>query len=107
MNTYDRDETLASVVDHGGAMVVELQPGDVVTLLTPKGLCSSTFITSTTHPIWPHLRLVVWRTDPRLMLPGNWSHDALDPRQVVGTVKPATHVERLERLRDALLGGSR
>lgn len=105
MTTYDRDQLMADVLARAGTTVLELQPGDLVTLPSPNGYVSSTFVAQTAHPIWPHLRLVIWRTDPKLGLPGDWSHDALDPHQVVGTVTPATSAERAERLRAALLGG--
>lgn len=92
---------MADVVAQTGVTVMDLQPGDLVN----HGAHSATFVAQTSHPIWPHLRLVIWRVPESLGLPGNWSHDALDRRQVVGTVRPATHFERQERLRAALLGG--
>lgn len=99
---FDPVALMADVLAQTGVRVVDLTPGDLVNL----GGHSATFVADTQHPIWPHLRLVIWHTDPALELPGNWSHDALDFRQVVGTVKPATHAERAERLRGALLGGA-
>lgn len=98
---YDLKQLLADVIAETGATVMELHPGDLVN----QGHVQSTFVAQTVHPLWPHLRLVVWRVPESLGLPGNWSHDALDPRQVVGTVVPATPYERTERLRAALLGG--
>lgn len=106
LKDFDPAALMAGVLEQAGATVMDLQPGDLVTLPGPHGLISSTFVAQTAHPIWPHLRLVVWRTDPELRLPGDWSHDALDPRQVVGTVTPSTSAERAERLRAALLGGA-
>lgn len=75
--------------------VRELQPGQVVT--GPAG--SATFITHTQHPIWPHLRLVIWR-----LADGGISLDALDAGQDVGQAAAATLPQRLEALRAALLG---
>lgn len=75
--------------------VDQLLPGDVVT----NAGTSATYIAQTDHPIWPRLRLVVWR-----MADGSWSHDALDPHQDVGTVARTTPEERMRALRGALLG---
>lgn len=78
------------------ATVADLIPGDLVVL----GGMSGVFISRGTHPIWPHLMLVTWW----LPVAGEWSHDALDYRQEVGDVASATGLERLGRLRSALLG---
>jgi hypothetical protein len=75
--------------------VEELVPGMKVNM--PNGE-QATFIIRTTHPIWQHLQLVVWR------MPDDWSHDALEARQDVGTVVPSTSYEREVNLRDAFLG---
>lgn len=101
ISEFNRESVLADVVAQTSVRVHDLLPGDLVNL----GGHSAVFIADTEHPIWPHLRMVIWRTDPALGLPGNWSHDALDFRQEVGTLTPATAVERAARLRDALLGG--
>lgn len=72
--------------------VNELIPGDIVTL---AGI-TATFITSTTHPLWPHLELVTWWG------PGDtWHHDALMAVQDVGRAQPTTHDDRQRALRDA------
>lgn len=101
MTDYDHAAVMADVLTQAGMTVMDLQPGDLVN----HGPHSATFVAQTRHPIWPHLQLVIWRVPESLGLPGNWSHDALDPRQVVGTAKLSTPAERAERLREALLGG--
>lgn len=101
MIDFDPGRLMAAVLEQAGVTVLELQPGDLVNL----GPHSATFVAQTSHPIWPHLRFVIWRVPESLGLPGNWSHDALDPRQVVGTVTPSTPAERADRVREALLGG--
>lgn len=73
----------------------ELLPGDVVDL----GPAHATYVAQAEHPIWPSLRLVVWRLGD-----GSWSHDALDARQDVGQARPATAAQRDQRLKLALLG---
>lgn len=83
------------------ATVSNLIPGDLVTMADQ----SATFVARTQHPIWNHLQLVVWRM-PAGHPVGDWSHDALDARQDVGEVAPATHEQRVNRLRAALLGGA-
>jgi hypothetical protein len=55
--------------------VSELVPGDVIEFSGSRGL----YIAQAEHPIWPALRLVVWRLEG-----GGWSHDALHPHQDVG-----------------------
>lgn len=94
---------LAAIVEQAGVHVIDLLPGDLVTM--PGARKPATFVASTAHPLWPHLHLVVWRL-PAGHPAGDWSHDALDPRQVVGTRVPSTHGERQARLRHALLGGA-
>lgn len=78
--------------------VLELTPGDQI--IVPFGEATATFVQQAEHPIWPHLRLVIWR-----MSDGSWSHDALDARQDVGDPvhlfpSPGT---REKNLRTALL----
>jgi hypothetical protein len=75
--------------------VSALRPGD----LDAHAGHHAVYIAQTEHPIWPHLRLVIWRLED-----GMWSHDALDWRQDIGTVTPSTAAEREQRLRVALLG---
>lgn len=65
--------------------VRDLQPGDVVV----HASSSATFVAQAEHPIWPSLRLVIWR-----LRDGSWSHDALSPEQEVGEVLPVTTYER-------------
>lgn len=79
--------------------VRELRPGDKVTLPAPEGPCSAVFVAETAHPLYFGLRLVIWRLDS-----GEWSHDALSPRQDVGAATPSSADERAGRLRAALLG---
>jgi hypothetical protein len=77
--------------------VADLMPGNIVSI---EGIGSATFVAHTEHPLWPHLRLVIWKLDD-----GTWSHDALDARQEVGTVNPWDEpTERIDNLRRALLG---
>lgn len=86
--------------------VMSLIPGmqfDVPTLPgTPGGL--STYVAQTQHPIYTGLRLVIWRM-PEGHMVGDWSHDALDPRQDVGEPIPSDAATREQVLRDALIGG--
>jgi uncharacterized protein (DUF779 family) len=78
--------------------VAELVPGDLV-VNTHR---SAVFIARTQHPLWPHLQLVIWH----LHEPGyEWSLDALDARQEVGDITPASDEDRAMRLRSALLIG--
>jgi hypothetical protein len=70
-------------------------PGQIVEV----GGRSATFVGAMPHPIWPVLRLVIWKMDD-----GEWSHDALDSRQWVGEAQPSTSDERLINLSKALLG---
>jgi hypothetical protein len=74
------------------ARVNQLTPGDTVT----HAGTSSTFITRTTHPLWPHLQLVIWH-DPN----GTWHHDALMATQDIGHIQTATTDDRHQALRDA------
>lgn len=76
------------------AQVSELLPGDLV---SQAGM-SAVFVTHCQHPIWPHLRMVIWRLDD-----GSWSHDALRADQDVGAITDATSEERRDRLRHAVL----
>lgn len=73
--------------------VSELTPGDTIKAFA--GL-QATYVAQTEHPIWPWLRLVVWR-----MPDGSWSHDALSPQQDVGEPQPS---DREANLKAALLG---
>lgn len=79
--------------------VAALTSGDEVAL---AGGHSAVFVAQTQHPLWPHLRLVVWRLPD-----GTWSHDALSALQDVGDVSPATQQARVARLRSALIPGQR
>lgn len=79
------------------AAVMDLLPGDEVTLAGQKAV----FVAETGHPLYFGLRLVVWRLDS-----GEWSHDALSPRQDVGAVTPSSADERTARLRAALFPGA-
>jgi hypothetical protein len=79
--------------------VMELRPGDEVSLVAPEGVRTAVFVAETAHPLWPSLRLVIWWLDT-----GEWSHDALSAMQDVGPVQPSTDDERVERLKAALLG---
>lgn len=84
----------------GPVNVSQLTPGDLIS----NGPMTAVYVAQTQHPIWPHLRLVIWR------LPGGeWSLDALDPRQEVGErpSQPEPPGRRELRLRDALVGGGR
>ncbi len=84
--------------------VAELVPGDIVTAAMP-GLHQATFVAKPVHPLFPGMRLVVWwvHDDGPGEREGWWSHDALDPRQYVGEVVPATPEDRIKALRRALL----
>jgi hypothetical protein len=84
--------------------VNELMPGMKVNMPTGE---QATFVVQTQHPLWPSLQLVVWKMPndwPNDSGEGAWSHDALDPRQDIGTVVPSTPYEREVNLRAALLG---
>lgn len=83
--------------------VEQLVPG--MKVIMPSG-DQATFVAQTTHPLWPHLQLVVWRM-PENWAPDVWSHDALDARQDVGAVVPCSSIERATNLRHALLPGAR
>lgn len=78
--------------------VRDLVPGDRVNAQYAR----VTFIAATEHPLWPHLRLVVWKTDD-----GRALMDALDADQElhdrIGVIE-STDEEREARLRAALLG---
>lgn len=81
--------------------VRDLVPGDRV----KAQYAEVTFIVATAHPLWPHLKLVIWKTDDDKTL-----MDALDADQVlhdrIDTIE-STPEEREARLRHALLPGSR
>ncbi len=76
------------------ASIRELTPGDLVLLAGH----AATFIAETAHPLYPGLRLVVWRLGTM-----EWSHDALALDQEVGAVVAASGNDRQQRLREALL----
>jgi hypothetical protein len=77
------------------ATVSELRPGDLVL----NGGMEAVYIEHAPHPLFPGLRLVIWR------LGDEWSFDAQDPRQDVGEVWLPSDVDaRMERLRGAGLG---
>ena len=59
---------------------------------------TAVFVTECPHPIWPNLRLVIWR-----LADGDWSLDALAPDQWIGTALPSTADQREAILRGALL----
>lgn len=80
--------------------VHELTPGDLVKNDAPPGLPDhAVFIAETMHPIWPHLRLVIWKLSN-----GTWSFDALNRLQDIGQIEPSDAAARIDRLRLALLG---
>lgn len=79
--------------------VAELLPGQIVDGPAGNPVEAATFVAQTEHPIWPQLRLVVWK----LHRDDSWSHDALDPQQDVGQARPSTAIGRLYNLRRALL----
>ena len=77
------------------ATVADLIPGDLVR----NGGMEAVYITQSPHPLYPGLRLVIWR------LGEGWSFDALDSRQEVGEVWMASDFDaRMARLREILLG---
>lgn len=76
--------------------LIELFPGDEVQI---AGTSAVFVASSSPHPLFPALTLVVWRLDD-----GSWSHDALSVLQDVGTRVPSTPAERITRLRRVLLG---
>ena len=59
------------------ATVSSLLPGDHVELMGMGAI----YVAQTDHPLYPGLRLVVWKLDS-----GEWSHDALSAAQYVGEV---------------------
>lgn len=75
-------------------IVSELVAGDRIEVAGTDAI----FIAQTQHPIWPSLRLVIWR-----LRSGELSLDALDPRQYVGDVVPVPG-GRAEAIRFAVLG---
>lgn len=89
------DDLQRAVAAMAQSRVCDLVPGDLVAIPTGD---SAVYVAQTPHPLWPGLHLVIWR-----MPDGTWSHDALDARQVVGQVQESTLVERIGRLRWALL----
>jgi hypothetical protein len=80
------------------SQVRDLMPGDLVS----QGEMSAVYVAQCEHPIWPRMRLVIWKLDD-----GRWSHDALAFYQDVGAVTVSTDEERRERLRLALLAPPR
>jgi hypothetical protein len=81
------------------ATVADLTPGDLV-VNTGR---SAVFITQTPHPLWPKLQLVIWHLHEGGG--SRWSLDALDSRQEVGDINPASDADRAQRIRSALLIG--
>lgn len=79
------------------ATLRDLVPGDLVS----RAGMTALFVEQAPHPLYPGLRLVIWRLAGGV---GGWSHDALSAGEDVGTVAPADHLERQRRLRYALLG---
>lgn len=76
--------------------VKELTAGDKVELAGHSAI----FVTEGPHPLYPKLRLVVWRVDGR-----EWSFDALSAEQEVGEVVQGETAEtRNKRLRQILMG---
>ena len=75
--------------------VMSLVPGMQIELAGRVG----TYVQQARHPIWPHLRLVIWR-----LADGSWSHDALAGEQDIGAVVPDTPTTRAENLFNALMG---
>lgn len=77
------------------ATVADLVPGDLV---RNAGM-EAVYIEQAPHPLFPGLRLVIWR------LGDGWSFDALSSRQEVGEVWMASDfTARHARLRQVLLG---
>jgi hypothetical protein len=79
-------------------IVADLTPGDLIENAGQTAL----YVAQAEHPIWPHLRLVIWRLSD-----GTWSFDALDSHQEVGERLSRNEPpgRRELRLRDALLSG--
>lgn len=72
--------------------VRELRPGDHVRIQEyPE---SATFITSTPHPYYLGLTLVIWKMENS----DRWSFDALHHDQYIGDVQFSTPEQRLNRL---------
>lgn len=81
--------------------VSELKPGEIVSNPLGQRWC---FVAQTEHPVWPALRLVIWRGED-----GEWSHDALEAQQDVGESDHADAHTRIRRLRPrngGLAGGA-
>lgn len=80
-------------------IVAQLTPGDLIGSAAGR---TALYITQSEHPIWPSLRLVIWRLSD-----GTWSFDALSSQQEVGVQLSRNEPpgRRELRLRDALLGG--
>lgn len=80
-------------------IVADLTPGDLIGNAGQAAL----YVTQSQHPIWPSLRLVIWRLSD-----GTWSFDALSADQEVGERLSRNEPpgRRELRLRDALLDGS-
>ncbi len=73
--------------------VNRLTPGDEIE--NPSGEGNWVFVGRIdSHPVWPHLCLVIWRN----IETGEWSHDALDPRQEVGALVTRHQGEALKAL---------
>jgi hypothetical protein len=78
--------------------VEELLPGDLVTI----GGRRAVFITWCLHPVWEHLRLVIWRLDD-----GGIRLATMRSGDEVGTVQPIEPAARAARLAEALHATSR
>lgn len=79
------------------ARVANLLPGDLVT--GPGNERAVVLCVHTPHPLYLGLAMVLWRLED-----GRLSPDALDLRQVVGTVVRTGRDDRVARLRQALRG---
>lgn len=66
--------------------IKDLIPGDIV--VGPFTGDTAVFVGAMQHPLYPRLQLVIWFMDDRNLNEkhGQWSHDALDAEQDVGTV---------------------
>jgi len=82
------------------ATVSALSPGDRIVQDGPEGMVSAVFVAQAPHPLYPGLRLVIWKLDD-----GSWSFDALRPGQEVGQWEPGAELpgRRRENLARALL----
>jgi hypothetical protein len=77
--------------------VSELTPGDLICPEVGGSPSWAVFITSCHHPLWPGLRLVIWR-----MPDGSYSFDALMPGQEVGVLQAQGKEQKERSVRWAL-----